>query len=610
MDGGEGQLGQGASRGFVDSDSASAAHDDVVLKATARLSESRVADHRTTGHPSASPSPLTVPSSCSGDRGTPPSFRSRSMDEPLMGSGRGCRCASDDTTRTPSPSLGPADDSSGHEEASPYPSQPSQHADDSSPTSHPQHHSHSHSPSTASPFPFQPTKEDPRHHHHHHYHHQHQHQQAASLHLAIGSVGRHMREREREREIERERERGREAAHPCMTPDPSEGTQPPSVGGGSMPGSPMPKVKRNSSFLFSPGGPPENTLEYEVDLLAEEYLRWAERRRYQLARVQSGGGLYVYVRGSGPDAVILLHGIGMTSNWWREGILSYMNPKCFDQFTFYCPDLLGFGRSADLPTDENYSIDEQAKYLQRDIVERYQLETYHIAGHSFGALIGLRLAAYEPGSVKSCILFSPAFFPNQEEAEKHIAKLGFPCDQTLYAPSLFRVFIRTVNQLSAVPWVQKLILQVVPTSEVPKESLFDFIKTEHDAFLGVVQSLVDQARTMEPTLKMLKRKRVKVVNMHGTADLIVPYSFSQSVADRFSNIELRGFPDGPHHFPISHPRLLAVWVEQELFRSVSARRYRTPQPGRLIATGESLGLGVHSRLGMEQGDLDWAYKGL
>lgn len=94
---------------------------------------------------------------------------------------------------------------------------------------------------------------------------------------------------------------------------------------------------------------------------------------------------YFTSEGSG-EAVLMLHGFGANKDTWN-----YVKPQLASKFQVFTLDLLGSG-SAPKPAGCEYSLDEQADYVQTFIV-RHKLENLTIVGSSYGGGIALLVAS-------------------------------------------------------------------------------------------------------------------------------------------------------------------------------------------------------------------------
>ncbi|MEZ5831762.1 MAG: alpha/beta hydrolase [Dongiaceae bacterium] len=110
----------------------------------------------------------------------------------------------------------------------------------------------------------------------------------------------------------------------------------------------------------------------------------------------------VEIDGEG-DPVILLHGLGGTSNTWTPQMGVFAG-RC----RAVRPDLPGSGRSP-LP-GEALSIDSLVDWVIR-MAERLGIARAHFAGHSMGTILCQHIAARAPKLVRSLALIGPLTAP-------------------------------------------------------------------------------------------------------------------------------------------------------------------------------------------------------
>lgn len=114
--------------------------------------------------------------------------------------------------------------------------------------------------------------------------------------------------------------------------------------------------------------------------------------------------------GEGPARLLALHcGLGQGGMWKTvaEGLA--------DRCTTVAPDLPGHGRSPAFPEGED--VHDAACAALRPHLE----PGLHLAGHSFGATLALRLALERPGLVASLLLIEPVFFAAAAGTPVHAA---------------------------------------------------------------------------------------------------------------------------------------------------------------------------------------------
>lgn len=109
----------------------------------------------------------------------------------------------------------------------------------------------------------------------------------------------------------------------------------------------------------------------------------------------NGVRLHYRLGGRGP-ALVLLHGLGLSGDWWSE-----LAPQLVAGHTLIIPDLRGHGQST------NPSVVFRHPIAATDILElldRLAIREFSLLGHSTGAGVALHIAARVPGRVQSMII--------------------------------------------------------------------------------------------------------------------------------------------------------------------------------------------------------------
>lgn len=112
------------------------------------------------------------------------------------------------------------------------------------------------------------------------------------------------------------------------------------------------------------------------------------------------GRLRYAKRGSGGDAVILVHGFGGDLDNWLFNI-----DALAEAATVYALDMPGHGQSVKQLANPGLAAMTEAL---KGFMETLGIDKAHIAGHSMGGAIAMQLAADEPGKVSSLTLICPA----------------------------------------------------------------------------------------------------------------------------------------------------------------------------------------------------------
>lgn len=118
------------------------------------------------------------------------------------------------------------------------------------------------------------------------------------------------------------------------------------------------------------------------------------------------------------EPLVLLHGLGGSSANW-----ALLAPRLAERRRVVIVDLPGHGRSAPLPAAPGVGT-----YADRvaALLERIGAEGAVVVGHSFGGVVGLRLAARHPALVRALVLAAPAGIGSgTRAAERALALVGW-----------------------------------------------------------------------------------------------------------------------------------------------------------------------------------------
>ncbi|PAN48789.1 hypothetical protein PAHAL_9G405200 [Panicum hallii] len=131
------------------------------------------------------------------------------------------------------------------------------------------------------------------------------------------------------------------------------------------------------------------------------------------------GRLFVHVEapqggvggGAAPEEdVLFIHGFISSSGFWTETVLPHVSPSARSRRRLFAVDLLGFGRSPK-PADSLYTLREHVEMIERSVIERHGVRSFHIVAHSLGSILALALAVKYPAAVRSLTLVAPPYFP-------------------------------------------------------------------------------------------------------------------------------------------------------------------------------------------------------
>lgn len=139
----------------------------------------------------------------------------------------------------------------------------------------------------------------------------------------------------------------------------------------------------------------------------------------------SSSHLYVHVQAPAmaveTEDVVFIHGFISSSVFWTETVFPAFSPSARSRYRMFAVDLLGFGRSPK-PAESLYTLREHVEMIERSVLRRYRIGSFHVVAHSLGSVLALALAVKYPAAVRSLTLLAPPYFPVPEsESESESA---------------------------------------------------------------------------------------------------------------------------------------------------------------------------------------------
>ena len=124
--------------------------------------------------------------------------------------------------------------------------------------------------------------------------------------------------------------------------------------------------------------------------------------------------------------MIFIHGMFSSATFWFDtDIASNLSDGVKKRHHLLAPDLLGCGRSP-RPVDGLYTLADQIEAIEKSVIQRYKLESFHLVGHSMGSIVALVLAARCPQRVRSITLIAPVYPPCCLREDGELVQI--PCD--------------------------------------------------------------------------------------------------------------------------------------------------------------------------------------
>jgi len=119
-------------------------------------------------------------------------------------------------------------------------------------------------------------------------------------------------------------------------------------------------------------------------------------------------------KGNGKETLVLLHGFMENISIWSD-----MEAYLSKDFTLIKIDLPGHGKSDTLA--EIHTMELMADEVKQ-VVDRENLDQFHLLGHSMGGYTSLAFAEKFPDSLKSLTLFFSTYFADDEEKKEQRIK--------------------------------------------------------------------------------------------------------------------------------------------------------------------------------------------
>lgn len=211
--------------------------------------------------------------------------------------------------------------------------------------------------------------------------------------------------------------------------------------------------------------------------------------------------------------ILVLHGWGSSSRDWLE-MQKILSQKGFQVI---CPDLPGFGQSAD--PAEPWSLADYVAWTI-NLIDYLKLKNIVIIGHSFGGRVAIKLSSAHQAIINKLILIGSAGLkPELSFKQKVIlktAKLGqklFPLGGLRsLVRQVFYYFLRHKDYVKAKPIMQKTMQNVLA----------------------------------EDLLSVLSQIRIKTLLVWGEKDRMVPLQSAHIFAQEIKEAELKIIPGAGH----------------------------------------------------------------
>jgi pimeloyl-ACP methyl ester carboxylesterase len=239
--------------------------------------------------------------------------------------------------------------------------------------------------------------------------------------------------------------------------------------------------------------------------------------------------------GTGP-ALVLLHGMAASWQWWLENI-----PALAQHHRVIAVDLPGFGRSEQLPAPA-----EMASHARTilELLNQLDIQSATVAGHSMGGLVAIETFMADPLRVRNLILVDAGGVPMSERRLAVILVALRICTAVLR-----RGFVR--RALATKAWVRRLALFAafrdpsVMSPELAAETMPLF------GGPGSADAVAAAGRAVNATVP--ESITCPVLLVWGEHDAIVPPRSAHDMHERLPDSELAVFTRAGHSPMVEFP---------------------------------------------------------
>ncbi len=241
-----------------------------------------------------------------------------------------------------------------------------------------------------------------------------------------------------------------------------------------------------------------------------------------------GMDVHYKIEGEGMP-LLLLHGTGSSLHTWDDWA-AIMD----DSFKIVRLDLPAYGLTGPRP-DRDYRISGYISFLS-EFVKSINLDSFHIAGNSFGGELAFIYAAQHPNKVGKLVLLDPA---------------GIERNDSVEPPMIFKLaqnpFMSLIlKKVTPVYFVKNNILEVFSNDAMVTDVM---VKRYHDMATrkGNREAFVDRINSpFEPTQKYLSLLEEPTLIMWGEDDEWIPFEDAAIMDLLIPNSRVVSYPNVGH----------------------------------------------------------------
>jgi pimeloyl-ACP methyl ester carboxylesterase len=241
--------------------------------------------------------------------------------------------------------------------------------------------------------------------------------------------------------------------------------------------------------------------------------------------------------GSGPEALLLIHGMAGSSETWRAVI-----PQLSRKYRVVAPDLLGHGQSAKPRGD--YSLGAFAVWL-RDLLDELGISRATIVGQSLGGGVAMQFVYQHPDYCQRLVLISSGGLgPDVGWTLRLLSAPGAELIMPVIAP---KPVLTAGNKLRS--WFAAAGVSSPRGAEVWRAYASFSDAETRQAFLRTLRSVVDyRGQAVSALNRLHMAAELPTMTIWGDQDRIIPvdHAYAAQAARPDSRLEVL---EGVGHFP-------------------------------------------------------------
>ncbi|MBD2081619.1 alpha/beta fold hydrolase [Leptolyngbya sp. FACHB-17] len=223
--------------------------------------------------------------------------------------------------------------------------------------------------------------------------------------------------------------------------------------------------------------------------------------------------------------VLLIHGLGASSDHWRKNI-----PVLAENHRVYAIDLIGFGQSAKPKPSEslNYRFETWGQQIADFCREVIQAPVF-LVGNSIGCLVALQATVINPQQMIAVALLDCALRLQHEHKLKGIRRLIFPWVQKLLlSPAIGHFFFAKLAQPKV---IRKALLKAYARHEAVTDELVEILlkPAQDPGAADVFLSFITHSKGVLPE-DLLPEITCPVLMLWGTEDSFEPIAQGRELA--------------------------------------------------------------------------------